>query len=182
MTFSHLDQGTAAHGLSANDPFGELSALLWREREVLEEVLFQLTVQQRVLESGDVRWITRVDAGVNASLETMRLHEIIRASEVERLVREHGLPSDSSLRDLARTAPEPWPSVLLDHREALLTIAAEIDGMTTEVRRLLVAGEKATDEALRRLTGQTEAPTTTAPAFGRPTAQRRNVHILDEQA
>ena len=122
------------------DSFAELAALLWRERDVLEDLLFRLVAQQLILSSGDTRWLPRADAEVRTASASLQEHEIARAAEVNVLLRHYALPADTSLRELAAFAPEPWPLVLLEHREALRLLALEIDQATDENRRLLLAG------------------------------------------
>ena len=40
----------------------ELSALLWRERELLEVLQFKLEVEQLLLTTGNTRWLNRASA------------------------------------------------------------------------------------------------------------------------
>jgi hypothetical protein len=122
------------------ETFGDLAALLWREREILEDLLFRLVEQQLILSAGGARWLPKADHEVRAVAETLQEHEIVRAAEVNELVRHYALPGDTSLRELAAFAPEPWPLVLLEHREALRLLALEIDQATDENRRLLLSG------------------------------------------
>src|SRR5690242_18604315 len=142
---------SAVTGFAAQAAFAGLTDMLWREREVLEDLLFRLTAQQMVLRSGESRWVARADAQVRAAVEGLQDFEVLRAAEVDLLVRHYGLPADVSLRELADTAPEPWLTVLHDHREALRTLTFEIDAVAGDNRRLLQAGERATREALDQI-------------------------------
>jgi hypothetical protein len=148
----------AVTGPAAQTAFGALTDVLWREREVLEDLLFKLTAQQMVLRSGESRWVARADAEVRAALEGLQDFEVLRAAEVDLLVRDYGLRADVSLRELAETAPEPWPTVLHDHREALRTLTVEIDAAAAHNRGLLQAGERATREALDQITATGSRP------------------------
>ena len=133
----------------------EIATLLWRERDVLEDLLYALSVQQLVLDAGDPRWLPRADAAVQSALRAVQEQEIARAGEIEVLVAQvgpsFGVSGDSSLRDLASVAPEPWPTVLDDHRAALCALAAQIDAVTAENRTLLAAGERVTREMVERI-------------------------------
>jgi hypothetical protein len=161
---------------------GELAAVLWRERELLESLLFSLVQQQLVLTSGGTRWIARVDAMVQAAARAVQEHELVRAIEVDALAAQHGLPADVPLRDLAALAPEPWGTVLADHREALSLLLAEIDTVTVENRALLVAGERATREALEQVGALASAPQSGRYVADGPLSALRGGSVLDEQA
>jgi hypothetical protein len=129
---------------------GELAAVLWQEREVLEDLLYALVQQQLLLEAGQTRWLPRADAAVAAAARAVQDHELVRAIEVETLIQVLGLPAGASLLEIAAHAGEPWATVLADHRDALRTLSAEIDAVTAHNRALLIAGERATREALEQ--------------------------------
>jgi flagellar FlgN protein len=130
--------------------FGALTTLLWREREILEHLVFRLVEQQLILSAGLARWLPTVDGEVRAAAESLQDHEVARAFEVDLLVQHFGLPPGTTLRELADVAPEPWPTMLLDHRDALLALTVEIDTVTEENRRLLTAGEQTARARLDR--------------------------------
>lgn len=144
------------------EALGVLTSLLWRERETLERLLFKLIEQQLVLSTGSARWLPAADAEVREAAEALQNYELARSAEVDLLVQQYGLPADTSLRELADAAPEPWPLVLHEHRDELRSLTTEIDAATAENRRLMRAGEAATREALDRLgrPGQGSAPRT----------------------
>jgi hypothetical protein len=130
---------------------GELAAVLWQERELLEDLLFALDQQHRVVAAGDTRWLGRADAAVAGAAGAVRTHEVFRAIEVESLVSLLGLACTASLRDIAEVVDEPWTTVLTDHRDALRELATEIDEATERNRDLLLAGERATREQLEQV-------------------------------
>src|SRR5207244_2274114 len=59
-----------------------------------------------------------------------------------------GLPAGASLRQLAEAAPLPWQGMLVEHRQAFLTLTDEITGLVQTNRELLVRGQKAVREVL----------------------------------
>ncbi len=138
MTGSQL-RGTHPERDDVAGTIADLAALLWREREILEDLLFRLVEQQLILSSGAARWLPKADQEVRTAADTLQEHEVGRAAEVNELVRHYALPGDTSLRELAAFAPDPWPLVLLEHREALRLLALEIDQATDENRRLLLS-------------------------------------------
>lgn len=127
---------------------GELAAVLWQERELLEDQLFAVLQQQHVLAEGQTRWLGRADAALAAATRAVQTHEVFRAMEVETVVSLLGLPATASLLEIAEASGEPWLTVLGEHRDALRVLAAEIDEATERNEALLAAGERATRESL----------------------------------
>jgi hypothetical protein len=138
----------------------EVSSILWREREMLELLLFKLEEEQLVLASGRTRWLSRTTREVDMVLEEIRRTEVLRAMEVDAVASALGLPSNASLGALAAAAPEPWRGILTSHRQAFLTLTAEIGALAETNRDLLTAGQRAAHETLLSLTDglQTYAP------------------------
>ena len=127
---------------------GELAAVLWQERELLEDLLFAVLQQERVVAEAQTRWLARADAAVAAATRAVQTHEVFRAMEVETVVTLLDVPPTASLREIAEAAGDPWLTVLSEHREALRVLAAEIDEATERNKALLVAGERATRASL----------------------------------
>jgi hypothetical protein len=158
--------------------FAGLTALLWREREVLDLLLFKLTAQQLILRAGELRWLAAADREVASALQRLREFDVLRALEAHDLVRSLGVPEETSLRELAESAPEPWAGLLLDHRQALRELAAQIAATTETNRRLLRAGADAAGETLTQVAGATA----TYGATGAPVAAPSGPFLLDRQA
>ena len=126
----------------------EVSAILWRERHLLELLLFKLDEEQLVLAAGRTRWLPRATREVEMVLEEIRQTELERAVEVSRVAVDLGLPAGASLRQLAEAAPLPWQGMLLEHRQAFLSLTDEITALVQTNRELLVRGEKAVRDVL----------------------------------
>jgi hypothetical protein len=126
----------------------EVSAILWRERHLLELLLFKLDEEQLVLAAGLTRWLPRATREVEMVLEEIRQTELERAVEVSRVAVDLGLPAGASLRQLADAAPQPWQGILLEHRQAFLTHTDEITSLVQANRELLVRGQKAVRDVL----------------------------------
>src|SRR6185312_11388804 len=69
----------------------EVSTILWRQRELLEMLLFKLEEEQLVLATGRTRWLARSAREVEVVLAEIRRTELLRAVEVESLATELGL-------------------------------------------------------------------------------------------
>lgn len=126
----------------------EVSAILWRERHLLELLLFKLDEEQLVLAAGRTRWLARATREVEMVLEELRQTELERAIEVGRVAEVLGLPEGASLRQLADAAAPPWQGMLAEHREAFLTLTDEISTLTHTNRELLTRGQKAMQDVL----------------------------------
>ena len=136
----------------------EVSAILWRERQLLDLLLFKLEEEQLVLAAGRTRWLNHATREVEVVLEELRHAELARAVEVDRLASELGIEPDPSLRHLIKAVPDPWTSLYEQHRAAFLTVAAEIQALADSNRELLTRGRQATEEALAWLVGASVDP------------------------
>jgi hypothetical protein len=122
--------------------------LLWREREILEQVLFKVVQERLVLEAGETRWLQAANRELEAAVRELRVSEVLRSAETTVLAEELGLSDNASLSELAGAAPEPWSSILLEHRDALRQLTLEIDDATAQSRLLLDAGARTVRETL----------------------------------
>jgi len=131
----------------------EVSTVLWRERELLEVLLFKLEEEQLVLATGRSRWLARAAREVEVVLSEIRRMELVRAIEVDALATELGLPASPSLSLLADAVEEPWSDILLDHHAAFMAATEEISSMAKANTELLSAGYRAACEALLAVGG-----------------------------
>ena len=126
----------------------EVSSILWRERHLLELLLFKLDEEQLVLAAGRTRWLARATREVEMVLEELRQTELERAVEVSRVTADLGLSPGASLRQLAESAPPPWQEVLAEHRQAFLSLTDEVTTLVQTNRELLTRGHHAVREVL----------------------------------
>ncbi len=129
----------------------KLSQILWRERELLENLLFKLEVEQLVLSGGRSRWLMRAAADVEAVLQTLRETEVLRAVAADEAAASIGLDDNPSLRAFAEALEEPWQSIMVDHREAFWQVSQEISALADTNRELLTAGLRSARETLMSL-------------------------------
>lgn len=130
----------------------EVSTILWRERELLELLLFKLEEEQLVLTSGRSRWLARATKEVEIVLAEIRRTELSRAVAVDEAAEALGLGANPSLAALAGACAEPWSSILRDHRTSFHALTAEITALATRNKDLITAGKQATEDSLRALT------------------------------
>jgi hypothetical protein len=126
----------------------DLSAVLWRERHLLELLLFKLEVERLVLSSGRGRWVWHATREVEQVLGQIRTAELDRAVEADATSRALGIEPGSRLLALAQAAPEPWAELLASHRDAFLGLTAEIDDLADANRELLASSHRAAQETI----------------------------------
>ncbi len=156
--------------------FAEVSSTLWRQRELLELLLFKLEEEQVLLTSGRTRWLARATREVEVVLEEIRRAELLRAGQVDEVAAELGLEAGASLRILAEAASEPWTTLLMEHRQAFMTATVEIQAMAEANRDLLTAGHRAARDTLMTLTQSAETYTPAGTATGPGSSAR----LIDE--
>jgi len=138
----------------------EVSSILWRERELLDLLLFKLEEEQLLLAAGRTRWLAHATREVEMVLGEMRRAELGRAVEVDAVAAQLGLPAGISLRELAERVPAPWDNILREHRKAFLALSDEISELAKTNRELLGAGFRTARDTLLSL-GDQEPPTYT---------------------
>ncbi|HEY8722002.1 flagellar export chaperone FlgN [Pengzhenrongella sp.] len=148
----------------------ELSAVLWRERQLLELLLFKLEEEQLVLTTGRTRWLGHATREVEQVLDQIRDAELGRAVEADAVARELGIAPASGLLRLANAAPEPWKELLTSHREAFVSLTAQIQDVAQGNRELLMSSHRAAQETILGLeeTVRTYDPHGTASSAGTP--------------
>ena len=149
----------------------EVSSILWRERQLLELLLFKLEEEQLLLAAGRTRWLSHAAREVDRVLEQLKKGEVARAIEVEAVAAELGIGPGPTLHQLVEAAPAPWDGIFADHRQAFGAVTQEITALAELNRDLLNRGYLATRDALAWLgeskpeiyspTGVTSEPSST---------------------
>jgi len=138
----------------------EVSSILWRERELLELLVFKLEEEQLLLAAGRARWLTFATREVEMVLAEIKRSELGRAVEVDAVAECLGLQPGISLRELAESVPPPWDGILREHRKAFLALSDEISALARTNKELLGNGFRAARDTLLSL-GEQDAPTYT---------------------
>ena len=134
----------------------DLSAVLWRTRELLELLLFKLEEEQLLLAASRSRWLPHAAREVELVLDQIRITEVIRAIHAQSAAQFLGLPADASLAQLADVAASPWSELLHDHRKAFMALTAEVTALAEANRGLLTTGLRAARETMVTVTGSVE--------------------------
>ena len=91
----------------------EVSTVLWRERQLLELLVFKLEEEQLLLNAGKARWVNHASREVEIVLDQLRAAELLRAVKVEAAAEELGL---AFLPGPALAVPGRPRTVVLDLR------------------------------------------------------------------
>ena len=101
-----------------------IGAILEREGELLETLLFKLVETRLLLQAGETRFLSRATREVERVRTRTREVDLIRATTVFQVYGNH---PGTTLRELAGQTAEPWPGILRDHHDRLGRLVAEIE-------------------------------------------------------
>ena len=144
-----IGDSRGASELSAS--LSSLCSLLWQERVSLERILFKLVEEQLVAGAGQLRFLQLADEELREAAGLLHENEVLRAAETQMVARLMNLPPASSLAEIAAAAEEPWPAMLLEHRDALRGLLGEIESTAQANRQVLLAGAEAARLALEHV-------------------------------
>ncbi len=112
----------------------DVSNILWRERQLFELLVFKLEEEQLVRAAGRSRWLAHATREVASVLGETKGIGLERAVLVAGAGRDLGLSGSPTLRELADLTSSPWDGIFAAHRRALVTLAQEIDAITSTNR------------------------------------------------
>lgn len=136
----------------------ELTALLWRERELLDLLVFKLEEEHLILASGKTRWLEHATREVSHVVERLRATSLERTAVAVHVALRWELPEDAGLLDLADGAPAgPWQEILVDHHRAMMVAVEQVRGLRDLNLQFLRAGLLSTQDTAAALA--TEAGT-----------------------
>lgn len=141
--------------IEADEPsamgLAEVSNILWRQRQLLELLLFKLEEEQLVLKSGSARWLAHATREVETVLAEIKRVELDRAVEIQQAAEELGFKDAPTLKQLTQVGVGPWGRIFEEHRKAILDLAQEIDATAQSNRDLLSRGRQAAHDTLLSL-------------------------------
>ena len=161
------------------DPSGaalmdELARLLGHERRLLELLLFKLVEGRHLLAAGEARFLPYAATEVERAMERLQEAELRRSMLVARLATELELPEEAlTMGALARDSVEPYRTIFADHRKAFLELAAEIEAVTRQNRRLAERGAHNVEQLMAML-GQPGPSTPELRLYGPAAREHRS--------
>ncbi|MCU1525344.1 MAG: FlgN family protein [Microbacteriaceae bacterium] len=158
--------------MSAN----ELSACLWRERELLDLLAFKLEEEQFLLTSGKSRWLQYATREVEQVMERLRNAGLARTVEAAIVAAEWGADENVTLRELVAKAPAgPWADIFAAHLAALTEQTSQIKELRDLNEHYLRTAIRFIQEA--QVDGGTESGTYNAT--GAPGATSASAQMFD---
>jgi flagellar biosynthesis/type III secretory pathway chaperone len=145
----------------------DLAAVLWRQRDLLERLVYRLECEQLLLAAGRTRFLGMATSEVETLVSELRVLELQRAAAAERAAIAAGVDPELTLEELAAAVQPPWTAVLLEHREALLVLTRELAALAETNRTLMAAGLRAVESALAGLAGVESSASVGYDARGR---------------
>lgn len=105
----------------------ELSAALWRERELLDLLIFKLEEEQFILTSGKTKWLQYATREVEQVMERLSSAGLARTVELAIVAGEWDIDESSTLRELVAAAPDgPWSDIFTAHLAAMTQLTNQI--------------------------------------------------------
>jgi len=129
----------------------DLAAVLWQQRELLERLVYRLECEQLLLAAGRTRFLPIATGEVEQLIDELAVIELQRAECADRVCGEVGLEPGVILEDIAAAVQPPWTELLLEHRQALITLTSELSVLAETSKNLMSAGMKAVESALANL-------------------------------
>lgn len=137
-----------------------LSAELWRERSLLEGLLYKFTTMKLLVTNGESRWVGRC----SSEIETLKNQLTVCQLNIDMLALAtagdwgEDTPSSPTLRELIEIASRhdgPWAGILQEHRDAIVDLSDDIKAIAEVNSRLVKAASISLQDA-----GQQSAPVT----------------------
>lgn len=154
-----------------------LTALLWRERELLDLLEFKMEEQQLLLFAGRSQWINHAAREIETVLEKVRTLSLARAVESSAVATAQNLDANATLAEIIVTVKDPaWREVMEGHLTALRGSAARLAALRDSSVVALRGAQRATQETLAAL----DVETYVAPGTADRTT--RSAGLLDLEA
>ncbi len=127
----------------------DVSNILWRERQLLELLLFKLEEEQLILNSQRPRWLDHATREVETVISELYRLDLERTDAIQALATEMGMPGLPTLKTLAEQESGPWVRIFEEHRNALRHLATEIDKLANSNRDDVLRGQRAAHATLK---------------------------------
>jgi hypothetical protein len=127
----------------------ELSAALWRERELLDLLVFKLEEEQLLLAAGKTRWLQFATREVEQVMDRLRAASLARTVEVSSVAKEWGTDENATLRELVEHAPEgAWAELFAAHLTAMSELTSQIADLRDLNEKYLRSAIRSSQETL----------------------------------
>jgi flagellar FlgN protein len=120
----------------------EFSLTLWRQRRLLDGLIYRLEVHELLLANGRHRWLPNATRELEAIIAKIRRHELVRALQASQVGEELGLGPEPTLREITDAAPAPWGDILREHHVALLGLTGQVAELAEMLRDELTTSSR----------------------------------------
>ncbi len=156
----------------------ELSAVLWRERELLELLLFKLEEEQLLLTAGKSRWVGHASREIEQVMVRLRDIALARSVEVTTVGTEWECAEDATLREIIAAAPAgPWQDIFTAHLTAMTELTVQIRDLRDVNEQFLRTAVRSVQETLAGV----EAVSGTYDANGAAQHAQASSMLFDEK-
>jgi FlgN protein. len=153
-----------------------LSTVLWRERELLELLVFKLEEQQLLLAAGKSQWLQRASDEVHGVAERLAQLSLSRAVTIDAFDETAQFDDDPSLQEIIDGFDEPvWQDIFSAHLGSLRTLTAQVRALQEGNVGLIRAALRSTQETL----AAADAGASTYDASGRPDEVLVGARLID---
>ncbi len=160
-------------------PLEALARSIAAQTDALGHLRFKFEVQQMMLTGGGSTWVIETTTELEQAIEAVQDSDEAFRTTLAEAAGSLALSPESTLREVAVAAPEPWNYIFRQGREELKTSVERVGLLCGENRKLLARGYLATSAALAML-GIDSA--TSYDASGTPVISARSANILNTKA
>ncbi len=166
-------------GTPHDGPLEALAAAIAAQTDALGHLRFKFEVQQMMLAGGGNTWVNETTRELEAAIGAVQESDVAFRAALSAAASELGLSPESTLREIAAAASEPWNYIFRQGREELKRAVERVNVLCGENRKLLARGYLATSAALSLLG---VASTTSYDATGAPVSSAKSANILNTKA
>ncbi|MDA8291647.1 MAG: flagellar export chaperone FlgN [Actinomycetota bacterium] len=165
--------------LARDTPLEALATAIAAQTDSLARLRFKFEVQQMMLSGGCTTWVAETTEELEAAIEDVHERDAQFRSVLSDAAASCGLSPESTLREVAAAAEEPWNYIFRQGRDELKRSVERVTALCGENRKLLARGYLATSAALSLLGIET---TTAYDASGSPVTSQGSASILNAKA
>ncbi|WIE80923.1 flagellar export chaperone FlgN [Curtobacterium sp. MCSS17_016] len=130
----------------------ELSAALWRQRELLDLLHYKYETEHLLLAAGKSRWIPRATLEVEAVIEQLQTASLRTSVMMVDVAAEWGVHVDANLRAVIDAAPASvWKDIFTAHLDALTLATGNIKQLRSQNDTLMRQALRSTQELLNAI-------------------------------
>lgn len=157
-----------------------LAGAIARQSDALTYLRFKFEVQQVMLAGGRAGFLDETTKELSEAIGRVQACDVDFRGRLSKAAGALGLSLESTLREIAASAGEPWRYIFEQGREDLRRATEAIGRLSAENRKLLARGYLATSQALAVLGVETAG--LSYDATGAPQRSRSAATILNARA